>query len=66
MVPALARPAAATRAFSSFREDSRDGTGRLALSQCVGAWEEEKPAAPAAMASVTMPTISPPRRASTG
>ena len=32
-----------TRALSSVSDDRREGTGRLALSQWVGAWDDENP-----------------------
>jgi hypothetical protein len=57
MVPALARPAATTSASSSASEARRLGTGRSKESQWVGAWLDENPHAPAAMASLTMASI---------
>lgn len=55
--PVPARPTAVARARSSSRSLSREGTGRPSLSRWVGAADDEIPAAPASMASVTNATM---------
>ena len=58
MVPRLTRPSSSARASSSSGSANRLGTGWLSPSLWVEAWVEEKPAAPAAMASARSRPIS--------
>ena len=53
MVPRLTRPSSSASARSSSGSAKRLGTGWLSPSLWVEAWVEEKPAAPAAMASAS-------------
>ena len=53
MLPAPPSPAASARASTSSNPACRDGTGRPSWSVCVGACDDEKPAAPAAIAART-------------